>query len=772
MSAACRARVGATNTTKRLLLLAAAIAFVPRPALGNGIIVSDTVDEQARRRAPRPVICYTPLGIKSQRVDVTINDAVAETQIEQVFVNRGSTPIEGTYLFPVAASAGIHQFSMTMNGRESGAELLDAEQARKIYESIVAKMRDPALLQFAGQSLIQARVFPIAPHGECRIKLSYTETMASDGGLSRYQFPLAQPGCSFQPIEQFSLRAVVRSERPIQSVFSPTHECTVDRRSEKEYVVGLEKPLAGPDEDVQIVVQRGDDAFGLTLLTQREGGGEDGFFMARITPNPSAVSDGSMPKNICFVLDTSGSMADDNKIAQARKALKFCITNLNPEDRFNIITFATDTRAFRKGWSAASESTKDDARQFIDRLNAVGGTDIDSALRKALELNPLATGADKTAGEPWRKNPYFVVFVTDGEPTVGVVDPNAIVANASEKNSGKAARLFCLGVGFKVNTHLLDRLADDNGGAREYVTPSEDLELKLSSFYTKLAHPVLAGLKLAFSGVSVHDVYPKALPDLFRGGELVVVGRYGGTPTGSTTIELSGEARGERKTFSYPCSFATEDRRSSFLPRVWAMRKIGYLLDEIRLKGDQMELRNEVIRLAKLYGILTPYTSYLIQEDEQLASRRGISPAGPRRMSRELNDAWSGRQRDMQEAREAQQDQVGAASVGASKSNSRMRLADNKKAAEAAGFVRDEYRDKGGGQLVNFIDSRTFYLENGRWVDAAYDGKSQTTKLALYSTEYYDFVARNPGVGRYLAQGERVIVAWKGLFVESAPDAN
>lgn len=753
------------SVAQRLTLLGVMLAF-PLAASGNGLILVDRAEDSLRTRVPRPVHCYVPLGIKSQRVDVAINDAVAETSIEQVFVNRSGAQLEGNYLFPIAESAAVHGFSMTMNDREVSGELLDADKARGIYESIVSQMRDPALLQFVGRALIQARVFPIPPNGECRIRLRYTEAMSSDSGLARYRFPLAQPACGFQPVEQFSFKALVRSERPIQSVFSPSHECSIDRRGDREYVVGLEKPMISPDQDLLLVVHAGADAFGLTLLPYRESG-QDGFFMARITPGRTAIADRPMPKNICFVLDTSGSMAEDNKIAQARSAMKFCVTNLHPDDRFNVIAFATETRAFREGWSQAGEGVKADARAFIDGLNAVGGTDIDSALRKALQLNPSAAGDEALRSEPWRKNPYFIVFMTDGEPTVGVVDPKAIVSNVAAQNAGKAARLFSLGVGFKVNTHLLDRLSDDNGGARDYVTPTENLELKLSSFYTKLAHPVLARLKLAFHGLSVHDLYPRDLPDLFHGGELVVVGRFSGTPTGSTTIELSGDAHGERKTFSYPFSLTGEERQFSFLPRVWAMRKIGFLLDEIRLRGDNPELRNEVIRLAKLYGILTPYTSYLIQEDERVAAGRGVAPAGPRRLATAMDDAWRTRQAQMKQACDAQREEVGGESVAASRGNVMLRLADNEATQQTVAYVAAECRDTAGNLLVNFIDSRTFYLEKDRWVDAAYDGKAETQKLKLYSREYYDFIAQNSGVGRYLAQGDCVVVNWNGRFIET-----
>ncbi|MBK8270851.1 MAG: VWA domain-containing protein [Planctomycetes bacterium] len=355
--------------------------------------------------------------------------------------------------------------------------------------------------------------------------------------------------------------------------------------------------------------------------------------MARISPRLAGLTDAVQPKNICFVLDTSGSMADSNKIGQAKKALQFCVTNLNKEDRFNVVTFSTEVRPFRETWSLADDASKNVARAFIDGLNAVGGTDINGALAKALQMRPepVVVKSGDTS-ERWRENPYLVVFITDGEPTVGETNPDAIVKNITTANSAKTCRIFSLGVGIQVNTKLLDRLSDDNGGARDYVTPTENLELKISSFYTKLANPVLSNISLAFEGVSAHDMYPKQLPDMFSGSELVVVGRYSGMKqSGRQQITLSGTSRGEKRTYHYACAFPTFDASHEFLPRFWAMRKIGFLLDELRQRGDNVELKNEVIRLAKLYGVLTPYTSYLVQEDETLAIRENRAPVGGRR---------------------------------------------------------------------------------------------------------------------------------------------
>ncbi|MCG8406678.1 MAG: VIT and VWA domain-containing protein [Phycisphaerales bacterium] len=777
-----------------VIIVSAGVLVPAVESWANGIIVGPgpIIPELSPPRIHRPIRSWMPFRIKSQSVNIEINDALAETAVEQVFINRSGGQAEGTYLFPIPVHAGVHTFTMWMNGREVRGELLDADRARQIYESIVSKMRDPGLLQFAGRGLIQAKVFPIPAGGECRIKLQYSEPVRVDSGLAAYRFPLGSSGCRFEPIERFSLRAVVRSKRSRVSVFSPTHECSIDQRSDREVVVGLEKQRLQPEEDFQLYTKLGDEAFGLSFLAHRVSG-EEGFFMARIAPQLSRDGGAVLPKNICFVLDTSGSMADSNKIAQAKNALKFCITNLDREDRFSVLTFATEVRSFRAGWSGADEETKSAARTFIDRLKAVGGTDINAALQKALSLNPNRDAdAQGAAGDSWRMNPYFIVFITDGEPTVGVTNPEAILKNVANANQGrplgsldrpilkttgvvKESRVFVLGVGYQVNTKLLDRLADENGGARGYVTPQENLELKISAFYTKLANPVLASPQLTFKGVAVHDVYPRQLPDLFKGSELIVVGRYGaanalslGQPR-SQKIALTGYCRGEARGYTFACDFPVVQRQHDFLPRVWAMRRIGFLLDELRLHGENKELKNEVIRLAKEYGILTPYTSFLVQQDEQLAARHGRAPIGPRSLATSIKSAWEDRDEEMKEAARGQRLLVGRISVDASNDNQTLQSMKPAKSQPMRSSVASGNRGKDGRSLINFIGARTFYWEDGRWIDADYDGQSATTKLTAYSQDYFDFLAKNREAGQYLAQGDRVVLNWQGQIYETVP---
>ncbi|MCZ6816811.1 MAG: VIT and VWA domain-containing protein [Planctomycetota bacterium] len=776
------------HIARRLLaagVVFSAVAFVSaEPARGQGLIVTkhrhDFVSpprfhpRRPHHRPPslhRPIYNWSPFSIKSQRVDVEINDAVAETTLEQVFVNRSRRPAEGKYLFSIATDAAVHNLTMWMNGREISGELLDADKARQIYESIVSKMRDPALLEFTGRGLIQANVFPIPAGGECRIKLQYSEPVRGDGGPASYRFPLRGGSSTYRPIEKISLRVAIRTKRPLTSVYCPTHVCSVDRRGPNEAVVGFEQSGVQLQDDFQLYFERGDDEFGLSLLTHR-GWGDEGFFMARIAPRQAGVGGAVLPKNICFVLDTSGSMADNNKIAQARRALNFCIQNLGDEDRFNVVTFATEVRVFREmSWKKADNSNKQAAREFIDGLKAIGGTDINAALQRALEMNPgrMPVRRGNPVRERWTDNPYFVVFITDGEPTVGVTDVPQILKNVTGLNPDAAARIFVLGVGFKVNTKLLDSLANDNGGARGYVTPSEDLELKLSAFYTKLANPVLTRLALAFQGISIHDVYPRKLPDLFKGSELVVMGRYSGSSDGAI-VELKGTRRGEPAMYRYPASFPSMARGSEFLPRLWATQKIGYLLDELRLHGENREVKTEVIRLSKKYGIMTPFTSFLVQEDERIARREGRRPVTGRFLPKPAARAIGARDQEIGRARNGFKSDSGSDAVASSRDVNRLkRMGQKGGTAKLKYEVQDFLQTSEGERAVQFVGKKTFYLDGVRWVDADYDDDREPIRLVAFSEAYFQFLREHPGAGQTLAQGGNVLFEWDGKIYEIVP---
>ncbi|MCH8149320.1 MAG: VWA domain-containing protein [Planctomycetes bacterium] len=706
------------------------------------------------------------LQVRRHHVEVSVVDNVAVTNVDQVFFNPHQRTIEGTYIFSLGDDVALNRFSMFVNGQEIKGELLGVEEARRTYESIVARMRDPALLEYIGSKMFRARIFPINPKSEVRVKLSYTGMLASDDGLMRYQYPLNVEKNLSAPVGSVSILVTVRSAVAIKSVFSSTHKIGVIRKSDYEATASFEARNVYPDKDFELLMAISDKEFGLTVLTNREDG-KDGYFLARIAP-PAGVDAGQvLPKDIVFVIDTSGSMAGE-KMNQAKEAIKFCLANLNKSDRFAVVPFSHEATRFEEGLTAAGGDNIARARSFVEGLRAEGGTNIHDALVAAMDAAPLDDSG----------RPYLIVFVTDGLPTIGLTDVDEILQSVKRKSAGQV-RLFAFGVGNDVNTRLLDLLAEQNRGTRDYVAPGEDLELKLSSFYRKVANPVLADLHLTLGDLRVTDVFPPTLGDLFSGSELVVVGRYSGG--GAKAVELTGKRRGTQERFVYQTSFPYANSNNDFLPRLWATRKVGYLLDEMRLHGENKELKDAVVALAIKYGIVTPYTAYLVTEPGPVARGRpgsngrlltGIPSAAARDEFSKLVGQYRRRISHQRSLRapapgggsvQVFQDSgsVGEAAVAGSMEVKYLRGAD----------LADEFfggrLDRPAGQTVKRVGKRTFYLVDHRWLDADYKESMETTKVELFSEAYFDLLREHKGLGKCFALGKRVVVVLDGQAFET-----
>jgi Ca-activated chloride channel family protein len=377
--------------------------------------------------------------------------------------------------------------------------------------------------------------------------------------------------------------------------------------------VGYEDKNVRPDTDFKLIFSREKNDIGINLLTYRNSP-DDGYYVLLASPGMEMKNAKVQPKDICLVLDTSGSMAG-KKMEQAKKALSFCLANLNSDDRFDIIRFSTEADDFFEALKPADKEQVAKAQNYVESLKPIGGTAIDEALQKAIKLGLSRSDKDK--------RPYAIIFLTDGQPTIGETREDAILANVSKSNS-EGVRIFSFGIGTDLNTHLLDRLAEATKSVSQYVIPSEDIEVKLSNFYTKIKDPVLSNVLLSFTGGDIHtsQTYPNVMPDLFKGEMLIAFGRYSGK--GAAAVKITGMLNGEKKEFVTDVNFTENDTKNEFIPRLWATRRVGWLLDEIRKNGETAELKDEVVRLARQHGIVTPYTAYLILEDEQ---RRGVPVA-------------------------------------------------------------------------------------------------------------------------------------------------
>ncbi|MCP4694564.1 MAG: VWA domain-containing protein [Desulfobacterales bacterium] len=709
--------------------------------------------------APGPIVHrphpFAPLTIKYHHVDVKITGQVAVTGVDQVFHNPNPRRLEGTFVFPIPEGASIDKFSMDIDGKQVEAELLDADKARKIFEDIVRKMRDPALLEYVGRGAFKARIFPIEPHGDKRVKLKYTQVLKSDNGLVEYIYPLNTERFSAQPIKRVAIGAEIKTTRPLKSVYSPSHEIEVIRKGDHGAAVGFETADARPDADFKLYYSfapQKDREIALNLLAYNEADGEDGFFLLLASPGLQADRGEIVEKDVVFVLDASGSMMGD-KLAQAKRALRYCIINLNRGDRFEVVRFSTEAEALFGGLVDATRSNQDKAVAMVDRFKPRGGTAIAEALLKAVEPSETRAG---------RARPYYVIFLTDGRPTIGVIDDDEILDALSRAVSGRTIRVFGFGIGVDINTHLLDNIAGKTSAVSQYVLPDEDIEVKVSNFFERIANPVLANVRLSASGgVRLSRMHPTALPDLFKGDQLILLGRYQGR--GDAAIHLKGVFNGEPREIVEEVRFPApgEATAHDFTPRLWATRRVGWLLDQMRLSGENKELRDEVTRLARRYGIVTPYTSYLIMEDE------AHSPPGrptPRLSRVEPEDAervrgdLAGRYETFKNAKS------GHAGVGSAKAAKALKRAeaplfamDKAKRAARLGEKYDATKEA-IHQLTRFIRGRTFYWNNEEWVDAlAADTPDDAfIHIEFGSDQYFELLKAHPDAHAWLAVGNRV----------------
>ncbi|HEY0017222.1 MAG TPA: VIT and VWA domain-containing protein [Longimicrobium sp.] len=699
------------------------------------------------------------LPVESVTFETTIQGQVATTHVTQVFRNPHPQVMEGTYFFPLPEEASITEFAIWDGDRRLEGEVRPRDEARRIYEDIVRRVRDPGLLEYAGQNLFQARIFPIPGHGTKKLELTYTQVLRAENGTVGYRYPLGI-GRNASRIERLAGRVQLRTDGGLRTVYSPTHDVDVRRDGGRGATVSLEQGPRSERRDFQLFYALSQAEVGMSLFTYREPG-KDGYFLLLLSPSDDDARREYPAKDVVFVLDVSGSMEEEGKMEKARRALLYGIRGLRAGDRFNVIAFSGDTRLMESGLIAADEAGRWRGVAFVEGLDARGGTNINDALVEAMGQFPRES-----------TRPRLLVFMTDGLPTVSETNVDRIIQNVTRARR-EGLRLFTFGVGYDVNTRLLDRVAAENGGTADYVAPQEDLEVKVSGFFDKVNHPVLTNLRLDLGPVRTELMYPRALPDLFKGTQLALVGRYRNEQDlRDVTIRLSGNASPTR-TYTYDgARFPLRDERHEFLPRLWATRRVGWLMEQIRTHGENRELVDEVTDLGTRFGIVTPYTSFLaLEPGMQAANAQDFSGQGV------PGTVAGGRVRPSTRPRTEQA--AGASppppppppppptaplSAAPTVVTGQGAVTQSQRSREQQDALTLDEIAVTGESTVQRVGTRTFYLRGGVWTDAEIreDTRLPETAVTFGSEEYFALIRRVPALAQYLALGEQVAVIHDG----------
>lgn len=697
----------------------------------------------------RPTAGLFAMEVRSMKVETSIIENAATTTMEQVFFNPSTHQLQGYYYFPIPKDASIDKFSMFINGVETQGEVLDAAKAREIYEGIVQKSLDPALLEYYNQGLFRVKIFPIQPRSEQKVKLTYSETLVKESGTVEYTFPFGTAeNTATKQIPSFSFKVNIQTSDKLKNIYSPTHETEIIRKGEQEAVVGFEGDALKNASNFKLYFNTDNSKIGLSLLTYNDTY-EDGFFMLNLSPG-IAEAEEIVAKDITFVVDVSGSMAGE-KMEQAKKALNFCIANLSETDRFNVVRFSTEASALYNELKPANKANRLEANAFIEKIKAIGGTNIDEALNLALSTN---TDDDR---------PNFIIFLTDGKPTIGETNQDALLTKVKDYNT-KNTRIFTFGIGTNLNTKLLDQLTEMTNAYRTYVLPNEDIEVKVSNFYTKVSSPILTDIVVKFDDdFDVSQLQPKKLADIFKGSSLTILGRYAGSGTGQVTV--TGKVNGEEKKYVYEVDFPNKAKKHDFVTSLWAASTVGYLMDQIRLNGEQKELIDEVVRLSKKYGIITPFTSYLIIEDEAVSVRSNRLQSRDQLLNTRIQSVQPQVVEEIQVTYDSGINQSsGNASVAASQRNQKLKKAKQattiRVEEEALDYVTVTGQKENLASDIRNVNGRAFYQNNGEWIDANIPLNSnknrKVNRIAFNSKAYFTLIKDNPEVVDYLSLGRNI----------------
>lgn len=740
--------------------------LLPAIAGAQGIIIPRC---QPGRIGEPIVDCPRPIQIGQQvvrtrsDVRVELRDRVLRYEVEERFLNRGGTIGEADYVFPLPKNAAFRDLKLSIDGQLVAGETMSATEARRIYEEIVRKQRDPALVEWMGHGLLRTRIFPIQPGEERRVVVRFESVAEREGDAVRVDYfrgsdprsrgaqPMpvlrdgSESGATWRDNDgrtTFSL--TYRAGGELGEAYSPTHELDVERDG---VVRRITTRGGGPDITVLVALRQTLSAsVGLLPFAER---GEPGFALITVTP-PTELAQNRAPRDVTFVLDVSGSMSG-RKLEQAKAAGRRLLQTLSDRDRFRLIDFSTDVHSFRDGFTYATQDNVSAALRYLDNLEAIGSTNISGALEEALR-------GSRDRSDDLRESDRLplVLFMTDGAPTVGDRDPASIASRAARLRGD--ARVFTFGLGADVNVGLIEQLALEGRGTAHFVRPEENVERSVELLATRLRQPLLTDVRVSVDGddVRLSRMYPSSPVDVFAGQDLVLLARYEGS--GPARIVVSGRTAGSGRResrWTRAVNFPREERDNAFVPRLWATQRIGWLSAERRKNGGSSEIDDEIRRLGERFGIPTEFTSYLVQEPGMVANQN---------IRRQRGDPVVGSIQGGRGAAAPSAAPAPAAVFESARKASAQREARSMAAADAA------MADQTGGE-VRRAGSRMFAQDGDRWVDSRMKPALQVYKVKAYSRAYFALLDQIAELREAFAVADHVLVAGKSLAVEVVDDA-
>ncbi len=678
---------------------------------------------------------------------IRIIEQTATTTLQIELVNHSSQPEEAIVLLPVPDQAVVSAFAFDGSAPEPTAEVLTAEEARRLYDEIVRRVRDPALLEFAGYQLIRSSVFPVPASGRQRVRITYEHLLSGDGDRVDYLLPRSE---SLQNSVPWKITADIQSRHPISTIYSPSHQLVTHRISTGHIKVELDSVSFNEPGPFRLSYLREGDGVNATLFAYPDPQVGGGYFllMAGLPADVSKLA--TIRREITLVIDRSGSMAGE-KFHQACTAAQEILANLREGESFNIIDYSTTVSSFASQPVTKTPYSAQQAAIYLQSIRPSGGTNIHDALLEALRAKPTAGTVP------------LVLFLTDGLPTVGRTNERIIREMAEAANTYNR-RIFTLGVGEDVNAPLLDYLSEASRGISDYVLPGDTVDHKIAALFKRLQGPVLVDAELKGRDATgrinlIRQVLPDPLPDMFIGDQLIVLGQYWNDQP--ITFELSGNYLGRPRTFTFTFDLDQATTRNAFVPRLWASRRITELIDHIRQVGAPTtgstvpldfdpftdprlrEMAEEVLRLSTEFGILTEYTAFLAREGTDLSNWRNAQTELHRSLNQRAVHSRSG-QGAINQARNY------ARGKGQTVLNHRNSYFDEQ-------MQSVQYAN------VQQLGNRAFFQNGQRWTDSKLVGTDRTPQpdvIVTFGSERYRQL-----LDRLIGQGEQAVMSLSGEIV-------